>query len=127
MSRVVLALDDDPIALEVTQFYLEEIGCEVITASNPHEALEILATNRRIEMLITDIQMDPMDGYEVAERAKRMRPELFIIFASGRGEGVAGIPLIQKPFTCEQLSQLIERATKSVEVEWHQSINDSDQ
>ena len=54
--------------------------------------------------------MSPMDGY-VAERAKRMRPELGIIFASGRGESRNDLPFIRKPFTREQLAQLMERTT----------------
>jgi two-component system, cell cycle response regulator CpdR len=92
VSRVVLAVDDDPMIVDLMQCYLQELGCEVVTATSPHEALKILAADRRIKILITDIQMSPMDGYEVAEKAKRMRPELGIIFASGRGEGRDDLP-----------------------------------
>ena len=56
MARMVLAVDDDPMIVDLMQCYLEELGCEVVTATNPHEALEILAADRRIEILITDIQ-----------------------------------------------------------------------
>ena len=71
----------------------------------------LLAADHRIEILITDIQMSPIDGYEVAARARRMRPDLRIIFASGRGESRDDLPLIRKPFTCRDLAQLMERTT----------------
>jgi CheY-like chemotaxis protein len=58
---------------------LEDLGCEVITAASGNDALEKLSGDRRIEILITDINMPGMDGYQLAERATRMRGQLRVI------------------------------------------------
>jgi two-component system, response regulator PdtaR len=50
----------------LSQLTLEDLGCEVVTASDAADALEKLATNSRIEILITDINMPGMDGYALA-------------------------------------------------------------
>ena len=47
---------------------LEDLGCEVITAASGNDALEKLSGDRRIEILITDINMPGMDGYQLAEK-----------------------------------------------------------
>jgi two-component system cell cycle response regulator CpdR len=63
---------------------IDDIGCDVVTASTGREALELLSTHQRIEMLITDVNMPVMGGYELVERAKRLRKQLQVILLSGR-------------------------------------------
>ena len=99
MSRVVLVVDDEPLVLEVTASMLEDLGCEVVTAHGGNDALRKLSTDGRIEVLITDINMPGMDGYELAEKASRMREGLKVIVLSGRPHAGGGFPLIQKPFS----------------------------
>ena len=84
MSRVVLVVDDEPLILDVTACMLEDLGCEVITAASGNEALEKLFADQRIDILITDINMPSMNGYELAQKAKRMRERLKVILLSGR-------------------------------------------
>jgi CheY-like chemotaxis protein len=84
LARVVLVVDDEPLVLEVTETMLKDLGCEVVTAPGANEALEKLSTDRRIEVLITDINMPGMDGYELARAAVRMRKRLKVIVLSGR-------------------------------------------
>jgi CheY-like chemotaxis protein len=62
MPRVVLVVVDDPDVLDLTTSYLEEFGCEVITATRASEALAKLAADERIDILITDVEMPEMDG-----------------------------------------------------------------
>ena len=62
MSRVVLVVDDDPGVLETLADMLSDLGCEVVTAPGPREALEKLSADARIELLFTDIEMPIMDG-----------------------------------------------------------------
>lgn len=111
MSRVVLVVDDEPLVLGVTASMLEDLGCEVITANNANEALKKLSADERIEILITDINMPGMDGYELADTAVHMRKKLNVIVLSGRqGEG-HGFPLIRKPFMREDLKRTIIQYT----------------
>jgi hypothetical protein len=57
VARVVLVVDDEPLVLHVTVGMLEDLGCEVIAATNGLEALEKLSAEPRVEVLITDINM----------------------------------------------------------------------
>jgi two-component system, cell cycle response regulator CpdR len=111
MARVVLVVDDEPLILDLTSSMLEDLGCEVVTADCGTHALETLATNGRIEVLITDIQMPGMDGYELAAKAKCERPALQIIVCSGRADPKNGLPLIRKPFTQQDLADMMSRTT----------------
>jgi CheY-like chemotaxis protein len=69
MSRHVLVVDDEPLILELTASMLEDLGCEVVTAGCGVDALAKLNADTRIEILITDIKMPGLDGYELADGA----------------------------------------------------------
>jgi CheY-like chemotaxis protein len=111
LARVVLVVDDEPLVLDVTAAMLEDLGCEVVTAGGGNEALEMLASNRRIEILITDINMPGMDGCELAEAAVQMRDKLKVIVLSGRERDGCGFPLIRKPFLQEDLKRTMRHNT----------------
>ena len=111
VSRFVLVVDDEPLVLDVTASMLEDLGCEVITAANGNDALYKLSMDGRIEILITDINMPGMDGYELAEKAKRVREGLKVIALSGREQDASGIPLIRKPFLAQDLKAVMAQRT----------------
>jgi two-component system, cell cycle response regulator CpdR len=103
VARVVLVVDDEPLVLHVTVGMLEDLGCEVISATNGLEALEKLSAEPRVEVLITDVNMPGMDGYELVDAAMNLRDGLKVIMLSGRlGDG-RGFPLIRKPFLQKDL------------------------
>jgi hypothetical protein len=52
-----------------------------------------------------------MDGHELAERAKRIRPEPQVLQLSGRERRSHGFPMIQKPFSEEDLANTMRRTT----------------
>ena len=111
MKHTVLVVDDDPAVLDVVVGMLEDLGCEVISARSGPDALERLGQNRDISVLITDINMPGMDGHELAELAKRARPELNVLQLSGREPRRGGLPMIRKPFSFEELAEVLERTT----------------
>ena len=111
MSHSVLVVDDDPNVLEVIADMLEDLGCDVISAGSGADALDQLRHNEQISILITDINMPGMDGHELAERAKRIRPELKVLQLSGRERRRDGYPMIRKPFTEQDLADTMERTT----------------
>ena len=86
-------------------------GCETVTAASGKEALEKLATDQRIEILITDINMPGMDGYALAKSATQMREDLKIIVLSGRASGGNRFPLIRKPFLERDLKKAMAEHT----------------
>jgi two-component system cell cycle response regulator CpdR len=111
VARKVLVVDDDPLVLNVIAGMLEELGCDVVMTTNPRLALDLLATDERLEVLITDINMPEMNGYELAEKARRAREELKVIVLSGRETDGRGLPMIQKPFLQEDLARVMEHTT----------------
>ncbi len=111
MPRTVLAVDDDAGVLDVVAGMLEDLGCDVVTASSGSDALDQLRRNQQIAILITDINMPGMDGHELAERAKRLRPDLKILQLSGRERRRDSYPMIRKPFTVEDLANTMRQTT----------------
>jgi len=111
MSHTVLVVDDEPAVLDVVVDMLEELGCEVISARGGADALERLKQNEDISILITDINMPGMDGHELAELARRERPELKVLQLSGREPRRGGLPMIRKPFSYEELVDVMQRTT----------------
>jgi CheY-like chemotaxis protein len=111
MPRSVLLVDDDPSVLEVLADMLEDLGCDVTSVANGPDALDQLKQNERISILITDINMPGMDGHELAELAKRIRPELKVLQLSGREQRRGGYPMIRKPFSEQDLANVMQQTT----------------
>jgi CheY-like chemotaxis protein len=107
----VLVVDDDPPVLEILAAMLEDLGCQVITATGSPEALSKLAADPRIDVLFTDVEMPGMDGYELAEEAKRIRNGLAVIVTSGRAQDRTDLPMVRKPFGTEALARTMEETT----------------
>jgi PAS domain S-box-containing protein len=86
--RKVLLVDDDQAVRDVAVGLLKSLGYEVVVASSGLEALAALGRSADIDVLFTDVKMpDGMSGGELAEQARRLRPDLKILFASGYFEG----------------------------------------
>jgi two-component system, cell cycle response regulator CpdR len=106
----VLVVDDEALIVLLVAGWLEDLGCEVETAINGTEALAKLNGEPHIELLITDVTMPGMSGYELAERAADMQPGLKVVLLSGAETDPHGLPLIRKPFLQRDLWRIIEAA-----------------
>jgi two-component system cell cycle response regulator CpdR len=111
LSRVALVVDDDPAVLDLLAEMLKDLGWEVITALNGTDALTALANDRRIDILISDVNMPGVVGYELAEKAKRVRKDLKVILLSGRESDSHCLPMIRKPFLQDELERVMRRTT----------------
>jgi two-component system cell cycle response regulator CpdR len=109
MAHTVLVVDDEPMVLEVTALMLEDLGCVVFTAKCGTEALSTLADEPTVTVLITDVNMPGISGYELAEHARKERPNLSVLLLSGRETADHGFPLIRKPFLREDLQRSMEQ------------------
>lgn len=84
----ILVVDDDHDVRTAVVDQLTHLGYRVISASSGSEALDILARVADVDLMFTDIVMaGGMNGGELAEEAKQVRPGLKILFASGYFEG----------------------------------------
>lgn len=112
----VLVVDDDVLIAMSTVDMLEDLGHEVIEANSGDRALEILHGDRQVDLLVTDYSMPRMNGAQLAAAARKLRPELPILLATGyadlpAGAGIA-LPRIGKPYQQDQLAAEIVKVLK---------------
>jgi CheY-like chemotaxis protein len=109
--KTILLVDDDADLREVMVAILSESGHTVLTAADGYEALRLLV-DRSVDLLITDVKMPGITGFELARQAKLMRPHLHVIYLSGAGSPVDRGPsyglVIQKPVRVGELLDLVE-------------------
>ncbi len=83
-GETILVVDDDDLVLPAAKSLIEKLGYRVLTACNGPEALEILHQDTPIDLLFTDVFMPGgMHGPQLANAARRLRPELKVVFTSG--------------------------------------------
>ena len=111
----ILLVDDETTVREVVAQMLSDSGFQVMTASSGTDALRIIY-QRSIDLLFTDIIMPGIDGVELAKRARQVRPELKVLFATGYAQkaferdAIRRGRVIYKPFRREQLLAEVESA-----------------
>jgi CheY-like chemotaxis protein len=102
---VLFAEDVTPIRESVMQL-LALRGFRVLTAADGYEALRLL-TQEHVDVLFTDIVMPGLDGIELAQRAKRFRPDLKVLFTTGyavkAAEAIHLGKLLYKPLRAPQI------------------------
>jgi CheY-like chemotaxis protein len=115
-TETILVVEDQSEVRHLVRAVLKRHGYTVITASEPREALSILASPPgSISLLLTDVVMPHMSGRELAKICHQQHPELRVLYMSGHdNEAVSqngllepGLPLIQKPFAAPVLLQRV--------------------
>jgi len=87
---VILVVDDEVIVRNIVQKILTKEGFAVLAAADGEEALELLQTfPDTIDLLLTDIDMPRLDGFHLAKRVPLQKPEVKILFMSGKLDMVA--------------------------------------
>lgn len=115
-SGTVLLVEDEEMILSIAKEMLTKLGFSVIEAANGKEALELYQKNpAKIDLIVTDLGMPVMDGYELFRELKKLQPKLPIIISSGFGysevtskiarDEMAGF--ISKPYTFHSLQELL--------------------
>jgi CheY-like chemotaxis protein len=112
--ETILLVEDEPSVRKVASRVLRRSGYTVIEASNGTEALrECEERGTEVDLIITDIVMPEMGGFELAKRVRRGRPGARILFTSGYTEDAVmrrsfvepGEAFLDKPFTPARLAQ----------------------
>jgi len=120
-AEVVLLVEDEPGVRELAREYLQMSNYTVLVAEDGHSALELAAMHAGpIHLLMTDVVMPGMGGRELADRMRRLRPEIKILYMSGYTEQAVsqqGIlnkdaVLLQKPFTLLTLASKLREMLK---------------
>lgn len=115
---ILLAEDEDAIRSLVVRL-LRRHGFQVLAARHGKEALELAEQHAGdIDLLLTDVVMPHMGGFELVERFREIRPDAKVVMMSGytqgnvipRGVADGTTPFIQKPFETQQLMRTVQRA-----------------
>ncbi|HUF39998.1 MAG TPA: response regulator [Anaerolineales bacterium] len=83
-DKVIMVLDDEPGVAKYCRTTLEMAGFEVIDSMDARRAVGFLE-KVRVDLLLVDIQMPHMDGFQVMEQARRAQPDLAILIMTGYG------------------------------------------
>jgi two-component system, cell cycle sensor histidine kinase and response regulator CckA len=109
----ILVVDDVDAVRQLARRVLEGAGHRVYEAANGLEALDCLEREGTVDLVVTDLRMPNMDGWELASRLAGRSPRVPVLFMSGYHEHV-GTPsllgaVLPKPFTSEQLCERIRQ------------------
>jgi PAS domain S-box-containing protein len=115
-SETILLVEDEDQVRALVSRILKRSGYDVLEAARPHDALELAGrVEQPIHLLITDVVMPELNGRQLAERVRVMRPELEILFMSGYSDhllerdGVLerGLHFLPKPITPAALTSTV--------------------
>ncbi len=124
----VLVVDDEPNIRELVQVALKFHGCAVSTAANGADALR-LAESSRPDLIVLDVVLPDLDGFEVCRRLRARGNEVPVIFLTARdtssdtvtGLALGGDDYVTKPFSVEALvarvRAVLRRASRSSPLE----------
>jgi len=120
-NKKVLLVDDEPNILVALEFLVKQQGYTVLKATNGEEALQIMREHHP-EIVVLDVMMPNMDGFEVAKRIRQVEhfEQTRIIFLTAKGtqrdrfKGYesGGEIYITKPFDNEELIQTINEVVE---------------
>lgn len=118
-SETILLVEDEPSLLSLGASMLGSLGYSVITAGTPEEAIGLFREKSgEIQLVMTDVVMPGMNGSELCDALKTIRPGLRVLYMSGytadailhRGIIDPGIHFLQKPFPLDDLARAVRAA-----------------
>lgn len=120
-GEVVLVIEDDEIVRGLVLDALQEAGYQALQASDGPAGLELLRQPLRIDLLLTDVGLPGLNGRQVADAARVLRPQLKVLLMTGYAETAAipsgflapGMALITKPFAIDTLAARVRQMMQS--------------
>ncbi len=115
-GETVLVVDDEPSVRMLVTEVLEELGYVAIEAEDGGAGLQVLQSGVRVDLLVTDVGLPGgMNGRQVADAARILRPDLKVLFITGYAENAVvqnghlepGMHVLTKPFTIDLLADRI--------------------
>jgi CheY-like chemotaxis protein len=111
-GEVVLVVEDESVVRDLVVDVLRELGYRTVEAADGQAGLRILESDARIDLLISDVGLPGLNGRQLADMARRRRPDLKVLFMTGYAENAAlaggfldpGMQMITKPFAVEALA-----------------------
>ncbi|MET0337424.1 MAG: ATP-binding protein, partial [Caulobacter sp.] len=116
-GETVLIVDDEPTVRMLAAEVLAELGYTAIETEDGKSGLAVLNSNRRVDLLITDVGLPGgMNGRQVADAARVARPGLKVLFITGYAENAVlshghldpGMQVMTKPFSTDELGRRVK-------------------
>lgn len=115
--ETILLVEDEATVRLVLERSLSRKGYRVVEAANGREALDLLSAGESVDLMITDVVMPDIGGFELAGRVARQHPAVKVMFMSGYTQSDGGIDgqrllepgthFLRKPFSTELLAQKV--------------------
>jgi DNA-binding NtrC family response regulator len=121
-SETVFLVEDDDLVRKVTEESLIQLGYTVLSVAGPEEALAVFDNKQSaVDLLVTDVVMPEMNGKDLYERLKLVKPDLKVLYMSGYTANVIvhhgvldeGVQFISKPFKISDLSNKVRDALRA--------------
>lgn len=113
----ILLVEDEAFLRELVMEGLQDAGFSVVEASDGTSGVQALQSDQRIDVLLSDIKLPDIDGYQVAEAARTLRPGMKVILMTGYAPSPLPPSLqsvvyrvLQKPFSLETLPDMVNAA-----------------
>ena len=109
--RTVLVVEDEVLVQMLVLEVLSDLDVDTLEADDAISALAIIQSDAQIDLLVTDVGLPGMNGRDLADAARKLRPGLKVLFVTGyadraqAGEFVGeGMDMIVKPFALDLLA-----------------------
>ena len=115
--KTILVVEDEPTVRNLLREVLERTGYRVVACAAPDEGIAAcLAPEPNIDLVLTDVVLPGMNGWEMASRISQARPGVRVVFMSGYTEHVlvregvldGRVEYLQKPFSLDTLRQRLK-------------------
>ena len=111
----VLVVEDDATVRDLVLEVLQDLGYTALQAPDGPGGLALLESGQRVDLLVTDVGLPGMNGRQLAEQARAMRPDLKVLFITGYAENAAfgnghldpDMQMMTKPFAVDALAKRI--------------------
>jgi two-component system cell cycle sensor histidine kinase/response regulator CckA len=114
LTAPLMVVEDDPRVRELIRLVLVRAGHEVVAVAGPHAALAALHRQPAIALMLVDVVMPEMDGYDLVAEGRKIAPDVHVVFMSGFARDAARHPagdgFLAKPFTVETLTGIVHEA-----------------
>jgi len=114
-GETVLLVEDESSVRMLIADVLQELGYAAVEAPDAETALPVLASDRRLDLMITDVGLPGLSGRQLADIAREHRPDLKVLFVTGYAGHAArhadflapGMQMVTKPFSLEAVAVTI--------------------
>jgi signal transduction histidine kinase/CheY-like chemotaxis protein len=121
-GEIVLVVEDEAVVRSLIVEVLGELGYQAREAADAQEAIPILESKQRIDLMICDVGLPGMNGRQLADLGQLRRPGLKVLLATGYAEGsnvsgylASNMEIITKPFAIDTLANKISEMLDSLE------------